>query len=135
MLKFNRNIYITFVTVKFFRRFCLILCAFSVFLNVTLSNSIYAKGTSHQSSSLKSKQIAFQKNGADAAINPFETEEDMELDEDGTDFDQSVTWNVYDFRNSVFTFHLIQGSKFSYFVHHERWKSLPLFIKYENLRI
>ncbi len=121
--------------VKLFRRFCLILCAFSVFLNVTVIHAMYVKAIPHESSSFKSKQIAFQKNGGDVGNNPFESEEDTEIDEDGSGYDQLVSWNYIIHSTFDFTLAKVLGSKSAVYLHQERSAQLPLFLKYENLRI
>jgi hypothetical protein len=119
--------------VNFIRRFCLVLCALGVFLNVTLSNHLFGGVLNESSSHSKSKQIAFRKVSEDLNLNAFEFEEDVELDE--SDFDHDVSLFFSNEYSPLLTFKLRSAPKFSYYTHHVRWIKLPLFVQFQNFRI
>lgn len=118
---------------NFICRFCLVLCALGVFLNVTLSNHLFGGVLNESSSHSKSKQIAFRKVSEDLNLNALEFEEDVELDE--SDFDQDVSLVFSNEYSPLLTFKLQSAPKFSYYTHHIRWIKLPLFVQFQNFRI
>ena len=120
---------------NFIRRFCLILCALGVFLNVTLSNHLFGGVLNESSSHSKSKQIAFRKVSEDLNLNAFEFEEDVEFEEDGGDYDQDCPLFFYNDFTPLLTFKLLSAQKFAYHTHHVRWTTLPLYIQFQNFRI
>jgi len=121
--------------VNFIRRFCLVLCALGVFLNVTLSNQLFGGVINQTTSHSKSKQIAIRKVVEDLNFSALEFEEDVELDEDGADYDQDVSLFFSSEYSPLLTFKLRSAPKFSYYTHHIRWIKLPLFVQFQNFRI
>lgn len=121
--------------VNLIRRFCLFFCALGVFLNVTLGNIAYGAVIHASKSHSESKQIALRKVAGEVNFNAFEFEEDVELDEDGGDFDQDLDLVLSSFESPLLTFNTLTSSKYSYFTHHHRWEKLPLFIQFQNFRI
>jgi len=121
--------------VKMFRRFCLVMCALGVFLNVSLGNLFFGAVLHASTSPVKSKQIAFSKASDDLNINSFEFEEDFELDEDGVDFDHSISFFILSKSLEVRSFSKLSVQKRTFFNHHYRWDKLPLFIQFQNFRI
>lgn len=122
-------------SVNMIRRFCLFFCALGVFLNVTLGNIVFGAVTNPSSSPSGSKQIALRKVAGEVNFNAFEFEEDVELDEDGGDFDQDLDLLLSSCESPILTFNTLTSSKYSYFTHHHRWEKLPLFIQFQNFRI
>ena len=122
-------------SVNMIRRFCLFFCALGVFLNVTLGNIVFGAVITPSKSHSESKQIAIRKVAGDVNFNAFEFEEDVELDEDGGDFDQDLDLLLSSCESPIFTFNTLTSSKYSYFTHHHRWEKLPLFIQFQNFRI
>lgn len=121
--------------VNLIRRFCLFFCALGVFLNVTLGNIVFGAVPNPSTSPAESKQIALRKVAGEVNFNAFEFEEDVELDEDGGDFDQDLDLVLSSFESPLLTFNTLTSSKYSYFTHHHRWEKLPLFIQFQNFRI
>lgn len=119
---------------KFIRRFCLLLCAFGVFLNVTWSNVQHAQVNGHVSGQSKSKQIAFSKSGDEHQFNLVELEEDVELDEDGG-FHQVLHWTFSTFQCTELTYHDRNAQKYVDHSKIQGWNQLPLFIQYQNFRL
>jgi hypothetical protein len=120
--------------VKFIRRFCLILCALGVFLNVTLSNVVQARTITNQSGNeSQSKQIAFRKVSQDPQLNAVEFEEDVELDEG--DFGQSILWAFSSYQSPILSFQFLNCKKYSYYSTSVVWNKHPLFIHFQNFRI
>ena len=121
--------------VNLIRRFCLFFCALGVFLNVTLGNIAYGAVIHASKSHSESKQIALRKVAGEVNFNAFEFEEDVELDEDGGDFDQDLDLVLSSFESPLLTFNTLTSSKYSYFTHRHRWEKLALFIQFQNFRI
>jgi hypothetical protein len=126
-------IYLCIVNV--IRRFCLFFCALGVFLNVTLGNIVFGAVISPSKSHSESKQIALRKVAGDVNLNAFEFEEDLELDEDGGDFDQDMDLIFSNIESPILTFSELTSSKYSYFTHYYRWEKLSLYIQFQNFRI
>lgn len=121
---------------KFIRRFCLILCALGVFLNVTLSNALQARTINDQTGNhTQSKQIAFRKVSQDPQLNAFEFEEDIELDEDGGDFSHSMELVLSNYQSPILSFQDLNCRKYSYYSTSVVWNKHPLFIHFQNFRI
>ncbi|MFM6934424.1 MAG: hypothetical protein ACKOXP_03210 [Flavobacteriales bacterium] len=120
---------------KFLSRICIFLCALGVFLNVTLSNVLHAHVVKDTHSTQKSKQVAFRKVSENLSFNVYEFEEDVELDEDGGDFQHTIFWSFTEYQSPEISFKHCVASKFSYYTHHERWERLPLFVQFQNFRI
>jgi hypothetical protein len=121
--------------VNVIRRFCLFFCALGVFLNVTLGNIVFGAVITSSKSHSENKQIILRKVSGDVNLNAFEFEEDVELDEDGGDFDQDMDLVSSSIESPILTFSTLTSSKYSYFTHHHRWEKLPLFIQFQNFRI
>jgi hypothetical protein len=117
------------------RRFCLFFCALGVFLNVTLGNIVFGAVVHPSASHSESKQIALRKVAGEVNFNAFEFEEDVELDEDGGDFDQDMDMVLSNNEGPILTFNTLTSSKYSYFTHRHRWGKLSLFIQFQNFRI
>ncbi len=126
-------IYLCIVNV--IRRFCLFFCALGVFLNVTLGNIVFGAVVHPSTSHSESKQIALRKVAGEVNFNAFEFEEDVELDEDGGDFDQDLDLVLSSCESPILTFNTLTSSKYSYFTHRHRWEKLALFIQFQNFRI
>ncbi|MFM1946431.1 MAG: hypothetical protein RL207_714 [Bacteroidota bacterium] len=122
-------------SVNLIRRFCLFFCALGVFLNVTLGNIVFGDVITPSKSHSESKQIALRKVAVDVNFNSFEFEEDVELDEDGSEFDQDLDLVLSSIETPLLTFNTLTSSKYSYFTHRLRWEKLPLFIQFQNFRI
>lgn len=121
--------------VNMIRRFCLFFCALGVFLNVTLGNIVFGAVVHPSTSHSESKQIALRKVAGEVNFNAFEFEEDVELDEDGGDFDQDTDMVLSTNEGPLLTFNTLTSSKYSYFTHRHRWEKLALFIQFQNFRI
>ena len=126
-------IYLCIVNV--IRRFCLFFCALGVFLNVTLGNIVFGAYITPSKSHSDSKQIVLRKVAGDVNLKTFEFEEDVELDEDGGDFDQDMDLVSSSIESPILTFNKLTSSKYSYFTHRHRWEKLALFIQFQNFRI
>ncbi len=122
-------------SVNLIRRFCLFFCALGVFLNVTLGNIVFGDVITPSQSHSESKQIILRKVAGDLNLNAFEFEEDVELDEDGGEFDQNLDLVLSNSEAPLLTFNSLSSSKYSYFTHRHRWEKLPLFIQFQNFRI
>jgi hypothetical protein len=122
-------------SVNLIRRFCLFFCALGVFLNVTLGNIVFGDVITPSQSHSESKQIILRKVAGDLNLNAFEFEEDVELDEDGGEFDQNLDLVLWNSEAPLLTFNSLSSSKYSYFTHRHRWEKLPLFIQFQNFRI
>ena len=122
-------------SVHMIRRFCLFICALGVFLNVTLGNFVFGAVVNSSTSHSESKQIVLRKVAGDVNFNAFEFEEDVELDEDGGDFDQDLDLLLSSCESPILTFNTLTSSKYSYFTHRHRWEKLALFIQFQNFRI
>ena len=121
--------------VNMIRRFCLFFCALGVFLNVTLGNIVFGAVVNSSTSHSESKQIVLRKVAGEVNFNAFEFEEDVELDEDGGDFDQDLDLLLSSCESPILTSNTLTSSKYSYFTHHHRWEKLALFIQFQNFRI
>jgi hypothetical protein len=122
-------------SVNLIRRFCLFFCALGVFLNVTLGNIVFGDVITPSQSHSESKQIILRKVAGDLNLNAFEFEEDVELDEDGGEFNQNLDLVLSNSEAPLLTFNSLSSSKYSYFTHRHRWEKLPLFIQFQNFRI
>lgn len=122
-------------SVNLIRRFCLFFCALGVFLNVTLGNIVFGDVITPSQSHSESKQIILRKVAGDLNLNAFEFEEDVELDEDGGEFNQNLDLVLSNSEAPLLTFNSLSSSKYSYFTHRLRWEKLPLFIQFQNFRI
>jgi hypothetical protein len=122
-------------SVNMIRRFCLFFCALGVFLNVTLGNIVFGAVVNSSTSHSESKQIVLRKVAEEVNFNAFEFEEDVELDEDGGDFDQDLDLLLSSCESPIRSFNTLTSSKYSYFTHHHRWEKLALFIQFQNFRI
>ena len=120
---------------KLVRRFCLILCALGVFLNVTLSNTLQARSLSQKGNQTQSKQLSFRKIAQDPQFTAFEFEEDVELDEDGGNFTQSIVWGLSSYQTPSLSFQFLNCKKYSYYSTSIVWNKFPLFIHFQNFRI
>jgi hypothetical protein len=121
--------------VKFVRRFCLLLCALGVFLNVTFSNALQARTLNHKGNQTQSKQLSFRKIAQDPQFTAFEFEEDIELDEDGGDFSHTIVWGFSSYQTPSLSFQFLNCKKYSYYSTIIVWNKFPLFIHFQNFRI